>query len=117
MVYIAEEEVDLINLGGACAGPLPAKTGFGESEILADLSIAPVNQLQTHQGLDIKQQGKTVDLLSDLDLATDSESFGAGARLNSGISSSTASQSALPSSSPKLAYSHPSRQAGTFSRQ
>ena len=110
-----EEEVDLINLGGACAAPLPKKTNLDGDDILSDFSMITGNQLHSIQEAtkNQQQQRTSVDLLSDLDL--------------SGVGSSTqpfdddtdrfpinsVSQSqAIPSSSPKLAYSHPSRQTG-----
>ena len=116
-MYDIEEEIDLINLGGACAAPLPTKTNPEGSDILADFSIPSVNQLQSTQGMAKKQQqGTSVDLLSDLDLsAGTAQSVDRNVGINTDFAITSTSQSSIvPSTSPKLAYSHPSRQAGDF---
>ena len=63
-----------------------------------------------------KQQGTSVDLLSDLDLSADAtKSLDGRKALNTEFSITSTSQSSIvPSSSPKHAYSHPSRQAGNY---
>ena len=111
-----EEDVDLINLGGACAAPLPKKPNPEGDDILADFSMVTGSQLQSNKDITRNQQQRTsVDLLSDLDLsggAVQSSKDGIPG-LNSQTSANSSSLNSFnPSSSPKLAYSHPSRQAG-----
>ena len=113
-----EEEVDLINLGGACAAPLPKKTNLDGDDILSDFSMITGNQLHSIQEVTKNQQQQqqqrtSVDLLSDLDLSgvgSSSQQFDEDTD-RFPINSVSQSQ-AIPSSSPKLAYSHPSRQTG-----
>merc|ERR1712226_191797 len=102
-----EEDVDLINLGGACAAPLPKKTNPEGDDILADFSMVTGSQLQSNKDITRNQQQRTsVDLLSDLDLS------GGAVQSSKDAISGLNSQTSVNSSSPKLAYSHPSRQAG-----
>ena len=114
-----EEEVDLINLGGACAAPLPKKTNLDGDDIFSDFSMIKGNQLHSiqevtkNQQQQQQQQRTSVDLLSDLDLSgvgSSSQQFDEDTD-RFPINSVSQSQT-IPSSSPKLAYSHPSRQTG-----
>ena len=114
-----EEEVDLINLGGACAAPLPKKTNLDGDDILSDFSMITGNQLHSiqeatkNQQQQQKQQRTSVDLLSDLDLSGVGSSTQPFDEDTDRFPTNSVSQSqAIPSSSPKLAYSHPSRQTG-----
>ena len=114
-----EEEVDLINLGGACAAPLPKKTNLDGDDILSDFSMITGNQLHSiqeatkNQQQQQKQQRTSVDLLSDLDLSGVGSSTQPFDEDPDRFPTNSVSQSqAIPSSSPKLAYSHPSRQTG-----
>ena len=114
-----EEEVDLINLGGACAAPLPKKTNLDGDDILSDFSMITGNQLHSiqeatkNQQQQQKQQRASVDLLSDLDLSGVGSSTQPFDEDTDRFPTNSVSQSqAIPSSSPKLAYSHPSRQTG-----
>ena len=114
-----EEEVDLINLGGACAAPLPKKTNLDGDDILSDFSMITGNQLHSiqeatrNQQQQQKQERTSVDLLSDLDLSGVGSSTQPFDENTDRFPTNSVSQSqAIPSSSPKLAYSHPSRQTG-----
>ena len=114
-----EEEVDLINLGGACAAPLPKKTNLDGDDILSDFSMITGNQLHSiqeatrNQQQQQKQERTSVDLLSDLDLSGVGSSTQPFDEDTDRFPTNSVSQSqAIPSSSPKLAYSHPSRQTG-----
>ena len=103
----------MINLGGACAAPLPKKTNLDGDAILSDFSMITGNQLHADQEISKPQEQRTsVDLLSDLDLsgaASSTQPLVEDEGLNRfSISQSSANQS----SSPKLAYTHPSRQTG-----
>ena len=114
-LLILEEEVDLINLGGACAAPLPKKTNPDNDDILSDFSMITGNQLHPHHKVTKTEEQRTsVDLLSDLDLsgaASSTQPLVEDEGLNRfSISQSSANQS----SSPKLAYTHPSRQTGIY---
>ena len=105
-----EEEIDLINLGGACAAPLPTTTDSDGSEVLATMSTSPRDMPQK------QQQGKSLDLLSDLDISTNttpSVDGQVGLKTEFSIRSTSQQPSKQPSS-PKHAYSHPSRQAGEY---
>ena len=113
------EEVDLINLGGACAAPLPKKTNLDGDDILSDFSMITGNQLHSiqeatrNQQQQQKQERTSVDLLSDLDLSGVGSSTQPFDENTDRFPTNSVSQSqAIPSSSPKLAYSHPSRQTG-----
>ena len=107
--------MDLINLGGACAAPLPKKTNPDNDDILSDFSMITGNQLHPHHNVTKTEEQRTsVDLLSDLDLsgaASSTQPLIEDEGLNRfAISQSSANQS----SSPKLAYTHPSRQTGIY---
>ena len=114
-----EEEVDLINLGGACAAPLPKKTNLDGDDILSDFSMITGNQLHSiqeatrNQQQQQKQERTSVDLLSDLDLSgVGSSTQPFDENTDRFPTNSVSLSQAIPSSSPKLAYSHPSRQTG-----
>ena len=103
--------MDLINLGGACAAPLPKKTNLEGDNILSDFSMITGNQLQSSLEMAKSEQQRTsVDLLSDLDLSAGTTQSADGS--NHFPIGSASQSSIIPSSSPKLAYSHPSRQSG-----
>ena len=108
--------MDLINLGGACAAPLPKKSNPDGDDILSDFSMITGNHLHSSQDKTQQQKQRTsVDLLSDLDLSGGAGSSAQPFLEDSGASRfpvNPVSQSLAIPSSPKLAYSHPSRQAG-----
>ena len=114
-IDILEEEIDLINLGGACAAPLPKKINLEDENTLADFSMIPGNQLKSNTEADKPQQQRTsVDLLSDLDLSSGSAQD-KNVDLNTQFQMNSTTQPLfIQSSTPKLAYSHPSRQSGSF---
>ena len=102
----------MINLGGACAAPLPKKTNPEGDDALSDFSMITGNQSQsTVEVVKNQQQRTSVDLLSDLDLSAGTAQSSADEQLYFHIDFPSR-PSNNPSTSPKLAYSHPSRQAG-----
>ena len=105
----------MINLGGACAAPLPKKANPEVDDALSNFSMITENQSQPSvKPVKNQAQRTSVDLLSDLDLSAGTTQSTVDEQLYFPIDFPNR-PSNISSTSPKLAYSHPSRQSGEYS--